>query len=408
MPTIEARACANGTTSYRVRWAEDGRQGTKPTVTFNTGEFVDAAGTARTFATLVKASGETMPTDDQLRAYGLGMLAAAAAPTGVVTVTDMCSSYIDHRERRLADGLEPDTIDLYRSYVRRYVEPLPLGNRALGDASLSFADIDAWQNQLLDAGSPRGRGPLSKNSVLAVRSQLLSPAFKWACGPDGNLRHAGNPMEYSKAPKKQRPAKRDRLWTPAEYALLVRHALDIGPEFGAMVATAAATGVRDGEYRQLRPEHALIGDRSLSVEERVTGARRVRPGTKNHTTRTVPVPDPIFQRLIVPRLDGRPHMFLGPGGGRWPYATERTRWVELRRRLAADGLRRHVTPHSLRHGYISFMTSHFGESKVAQLVGHEKESVTAGYVELSAADIARARDLASGLVSLPRARRTSR
>lgn len=406
MAYIETREHDGAVTSYRVRWRDGGKYGTKKTKVIAAGVFEHPDRVAAQLVAAIGLAGERWPGDDLLRAAGLGVFASDAVPAGAgpgaVTVAGMVGAYIDMLCRSI-NAPEQRTTDEYRAYLRLYVAPRAIGARDVTDPALTFADVDAWQHELMCTVAPGGRAPLSKNSVLKVRSSLLAPAFAWACGPRGRMRSAPDPMAHSEAPTKTDPAPKDRLFTPDEYLMFTTAAYTVDCSWADMVSTAAATGIRNSEYRPLRAEHVDTRRRVLYVATRATQGGRVIARTKNGTpVREVPVPDHILERCLAPRLRARGPLFTGPAGAAWAYATEADRWTALRRELAGAGLPRHITPHSLRHGYVTWLrTQGVDAGKVEAAVGHRKKSVTDGYDQLTDVDLGRIRDAMATLVRLP-------
>ena len=404
--SIEERKNRDHSVTYRVRWRDHtGR----PTYTFNTARLGPAAGAlADRFAQLVGAAGDRLPDPAALALFGLAWILPvdgqpSTAPNyisdgGPVTVAGACTAYLDW----LAASADPPTartLDDYRDYVRLYIAPRPLGQRAITDPAVTFHDVDQWQRELATTVAPGGRIPLGPNSISKVRAGVLAPALDWACSPRSStgqdltpLRSAANPMTYSVAPGHVDPAPRDILRSPADYALFTRCAYAVDRNWADWVVTVAATGLRDGEAAMVAAGGVDPDRGTLTVIERYTGGR-VEPGGKNGRRRDIPIPTTVLDRCVRPRLDRAGQLlFTGPRGGRWAYATAADRWAALRRELAAAGLRRHLTPHSLRHSYNTALTgADIHPVKIDLVMGHDSSSMRHTYNQLTDTDLARMR-----------------
>lgn len=406
--SIEERKNTDGTITYRVRWRQDG---TRPTYTFNTGRLGPAAGDlADRFAQLVAAAGDRLPDRAALALFGLGWILPTDEPSTVrdpgndliresriVTVADMCTRYIAFLCGSLA-APEKRTWREYESYVRLYIEPRPLGQRDVTDPALTFRDIDAWQVELASTVAPGGRRPLGTNSIAKVRAGLLAPAFGWACSPKSALdaaltplRTAPNPVTHSTAPELVPATPREILRSPADYATFIRCAYTVDPNWADWVVMVAATGVRDGEAVMFDPAAVDLDRGVVEVRSRFT-AGEIEAGGKNGHRRTVPIPAPVLERVIVPRLERAGStsrwLFTGPRGHRWAYSTAADRWAALRDRLAAAGLRRHLTPHGLRTGYSTWLTGHdHHPTKIDMVMGHVSTSMRHRYNQLTDRDL---------------------
>src|SRR6185436_13364349 len=99
---------------------------------------------------------------------------------------------------------------------------------------------------------------LSHDSVSKIRASVVAPAFTWACSlRSGQLRAAASPMTDSKAPAKRQATPPDILEIPREVATFIRCAWRRDPDFAAMVAVVAATGLRWEEITAVMPHHVI-------------------------------------------------------------------------------------------------------------------------------------------------------
>ncbi len=390
-----------------MRWRENG---VRPTYTFNTAKlgWLEAPDIASRFADLVTANGDRLPSREQLQPFGLDWIigptmtgqplpAPASNGSTMVTVTEAVTRYLVALKAKL-NAPTKRTTDEYDAYLRLHIQCRALG--AMDVATVEYDDIDAWQLELSSTVGPYGRKVLGRNSVLKVRSSLLAPAMTWACSKrSGPLRTQPNPLLDSEAPRKVDAPRRDLLHTPADYLTFLRCAYAVDSDWAAMLAVAAVTGLRRGELIQLGPAAVDATRDVLYVAERYS-AGLVEPGRKNSEAGEVPVPRWVTERILAPRRHARrPLLFTGPNGNRWAWTTEADRWTALRTALAAANLHRYLTPHCLRHGYNTWLTSHqIHPEKISIVMGHKSNKIGRRYTQLTEADLAMIRDAVTTLV----------
>lgn len=405
MPTIESRRNKDASLTWRVRWRESADY--RPTYTFNTNEFgARAERFAQTLHDLVAASGERLPTREQLAAYQLDWILGpviesevSAAPAGIVTVAEATRRYLDWLGRSVK-APEARTLKDYEGYLRRDIGCRAIG--ALDVATCQFEDIDAWQEELLTTVGPYGRAQLSPQTVRKIRLGVLTPMFTFAGSVRSGrppLRLLSSPLQDSELPEAGPAFQRDILETPDEYELFIRIAYAMDPDWTKLVTTAAATGLRLGESTQLGPASVHPRRHTLRVTDRFS-AGNIESGRKNGDAGTVPVPEWVTSRILVPALDrGGPYLFTGPSGGRWSYATESRRWATVRERLRAEGLNIKLTNHCLRKGYRTWLSSKKIESpKIDVVMGHRTPGIRGVYTDLTAADRAEIREAITTLI----------
>lgn len=395
MATIEKRKTKQGVERFAVKWRQGGRGGRDMTRTLPTKPEADA------FCGLVKMCGNTMPDDDQLRAFGFGwMLGDNGDDDGQtqvppMTVVELCYRFLDMKRKSLQAPSETTMYD-YRGYIKNYVQPRKLG--AMQAAIVHFSDIEDWEKNLMTEASPYGRKPLAANSVIKVRTGLVSPAFKWARSEKGGRLLTNDPFAEADMPKKDQTFLRALLFTPAEYGMFFHHARIVDPNWADMIEVVAATGMRFGEVAALAPT-AVDRRRGMINLIRRLSRRAEIPGTKNGLIRQVPVPWHLMTRVIEPRLGNGRYVFTGPLGGRWSSA-EWDRWDATRKRLANAGLSVHLTHHCLRHGYNTWLKSKkIDPDKIKKVMGHIDRSQSGRYDQLSEADLAEIRDAITELVT---------
>lgn len=194
---------------------------------------------------------------------------------GRITFGDYAGWWIEQRP------LRPRTRETYDSQLKHLLA-------AFGPAQLSqisSADVRSWHGQLSKSG-------LHPNTVSKIY-RLLRTIFTTAVD-DGVL--PSNPARIRGA-SKERSAERPLLTWDDVVAL----ANAIEPHFGALVWTAAASGLRFGELTGLEIRHVDIDRSELRVSQTLyfkkgSGATLGPPKTES-AHRTVAVPPRIAQRL---------------------------------------------------------------------------------------------------------------
>jgi integrase len=260
----------------------------------------------------------------------------------------------------------PKTVAGYRSLLDTLILPR-WADAALRD--MAFDDIQEWVSGLSVNGSVRfdGRG-LSAGRVIQAY-QVVSQVLRFAV----RAKHLpANPADGIELPR-QREATQRYL----THEQLHRLAVASG-RFRTMVLVLGCCGLRFGEAAALRCADVNCKTRRIRVSRSVTYVTYkglIEGSTKNHSTRTVPVP-----RFLAPLLetelahkDSGALVFPSRRGG---YLTEsELRWVfdPAAKHIGAEGL----TPHELRHTCASLAIAGGANVKVLQtLLGHKTATLT--------------------------------
>ncbi|MEV0709269.1 tyrosine-type recombinase/integrase [Nocardia aurea] len=261
---------------------------------------------------------------------------------------------------------KPKTVAGYRSLLDTLVLP-QWGRKPLRD--IEFEDVQAWVVTLSESGGYRFKGQGLSASRVIQAYQVLDQVLRFAIKAK---RLAVNPAEEIDLPQKS-PAEK-RYLTHREVLQL---ALGSG-RFRTLVFVLAYTGIRFGEAIALRPIDVDLERRRILVSRSATyvaGQGIVQTDTKNHTSRSVPVPRFLADQLTT-YLDGRdpaPLVFEGRHGGHLPLGE--FRWA-FDQAVAATGLEG-LVPHGLRHTAASLAISAGANIKVVQkMLGHKTATLT--------------------------------
>jgi integrase len=310
--------------------------------------------------------------------------------TAGATFADAAAEYLRYvevdRER------ERSTLGDYRGVINGYLLPR-LGTRDI--ASITSREIEAYRDELKALTREDGAKRLS-NRTIVRHLVVLHAIFKRAARVWGLQVNPASgdlvdrpPVQYSGE---------FRTLAPDEVRL-VSSRMEI-PAEGALVLTAAFTGLRLGELLALRWADVDFGLRRVHVRRSL--ANGVEKAPKSGKVRSSVMVDE-----VIAALDGlsRRDLFTGPDdlvfcdalGKHLSDGMLRRRFYEA---LDAVGLPR-VRLHDLRHGFGTIAVQAFPISDVQGYLGHAHISTTMRYVHHAPgdADAARLQAVLTGTVS---------
>lgn len=131
----------------------------------------------------------------------------------------------------------------------------------------------------------------------------------------------------------------------------------------------AGSGFRCGEVATLHMDEIDFAQRTVRLRETKT------------TPRTVPIPEAVFPMLESYCKDKQGHLFTGRNG----LPTDRSGWRDdFKKRLSTLGISKQVSPHSLRHSFITSCLSEGADLySIQRIVGHSDIRTTAVYMHPS-------------------------
>jgi integrase len=234
----------------------------------------------------------------------------------------------------------------------------------------------------LEAGEGPDGTPRKPMAVGTVRRfhQCLTTLLH-AARKDRAVKLSWNPAE-STAPRKSRGTvraldggdtentERVRTLSETEARAFVRAAEAMGTE-GLLLRVLIATGLRIGEARGLRWEHADLDGGKLRVREAVSWKPGVGdvsgPVKTNKSRRDISLPAPVVAAL-------RPHRQL-PSARVFPFTESGSKWI-MRTACKLAGIPRH-TLHELRHTFATRALAAGAPVKVvSEALGHETVQIT--------------------------------
>jgi integrase/recombinase XerD len=277
-------------------------------------------------------------------------------------------SYLDHLT--VERGLAPNTLSSYRRDLRRYLAHLAARDVSTPEG-VSEADVTAFLVALREGDEEHP--PLAANS--SARAVVAVRGFHRFLLREGQV--ASDPARGVRPPP---PAKR------LPKAISVE---DVEALLQAAGADETPRAVRDRALLELLyGSGARISEAiGLDVDELDLDSGTVRLLGKGNKERIVPVGS--FAREAVsaylvrsrPSLvaagPGSPALFLNARGGR---LSRQSAWTVLRAAAEKAGLRKAISPHTLRHSFATHLLDGGADVRVVQeLLGHASVTTTQVY-----------------------------
>jgi len=264
-------------------------------------------------------------------------------------------------------GLSPNSLAAYQSDLRhaaawfRKHEGIPL-------RGVTRAQLLRYLGALAQSGASA--------RTSARRLSALRQFFRYAVREGWSV---GDPTAEVASPRLGRPL--PKSLTEAEVEALLA-APDLATPEGfrdrVMLELLYATGLRVSELVSLQPEQVNLSQGAV----RVTG--------KGGKERLVPMGDEA-QRWLTRFLAGPRQELLGERLCNALFPTRRgngmTRqafWYRVRRHAVTAGIRKHLSPHTLRHAFATHLVNHGADLRVVQLLlGHSNLSTTQIYTHVA-------------------------
>ncbi len=275
---------------------------------------------------------------------------------------DVIEAYLDAvwMER----GLAENTLTAYRGDLRRFADWL--GGQGLGLLRARRADV--LQFLADQAGAPP--------RTIARRLSALRRFYLYQCR---ERRIEQDPCARVDAPKLGRPL--PHALTEAQVEALIA-APDTSSPLGlrdrAMLELLYATGLRVSELVTL----------TVAQLNRRQGVIRI--SGKGNKERLVPVGDEALEWLSVYLRDGR-GLILGARQSEALFPSRAGRamtrqafWQIIKRHASSAGIRKALSPHTLRHAFATHLLNHGADLRVVQmLLGHSDISTTQIYTHVA-------------------------
>lgn len=246
-------------------------------------------------------------------------------------------------------------VRLYRSLINNRLVP------CLGNKKITAVTADDFQTIL---NGMEGMSQPAITLMLSIMREVIHKAIA-----DGYIvRDITLGLVHPKFPR----AKEKRVLTPEERALLESLAVD-----RPWLAILYYTGMRNGEMRALTWSDIDLKGRSISINKALDSRGKMTGGKTANALRKVPISDQLA--AILQRFAGMPNVLVT--GDIWSS-------TKLSRRFEKLGLPEDITPHCLRHNFIT-MCWEAGVDVVitSKIVGHSSPMITLGiYTHLESSD----------------------
>lgn len=257
----------------------------------------------------------------------------------------------------------PGTVRCYRGNLAMHILP------ALGETpliELHRRDVRALLARLLELG----RAPNTVHGVLTTLSAVCQSAVDDDLLPSNPCHGAARRLW------ERRPEGEPKAPTWDEFCAVMEQARNRVPALAPVYLLSAYAGLRPGEALALRAVHVDPPLRRISVERTYHGHGLDGP-TKGRRKRVVTVGTAMAE-LLAERVETSksPDFWLFPGRRGYPFHI-RTIEKEFHESCRAAGVRRDLTPHSLRHGCATWLLEDGAlEVQVQRLLGHGSVQLT--------------------------------
>jgi integrase/recombinase XerD len=266
----------------------------------------------------------------------------------------------------LEDGLAKNTLASYRADLAQYAAWLE--KRGKGTLAAGNADIQAYLGAFY-----------KRNTRASSAARLLSSLkrfYRW-CLRQGRIK--ADPTLRIDSPKLPRPLPKSLTEEDVEGLLAAPETEKaLGLRDKAMLETLYASGLRVSE---------LVGLKLSQVSRDMGVVRVIGKGSKE---RMVPVGEEALAWIQRYLKEARPallgartseDLFVTARGGAM---TRQMFWYLLRRHAARAGLKKPISPHTLRHAFATHLLNHGADLRVVQmLLGHSDISTTQIYTHVA-------------------------
>jgi integrase len=292
---------------------------------------------------------------------------------GNISLKEFAKQWLKHRKL----ALKPSVYDSYRSIIEQHIIPY------FRDKNLNkiySGDIEDFKIALSQK-TGKGHVPLSAKTInnnLVVLHRIFGDAVD-------DARIEKTPVIYKKQKLPYNVPEKDHF-TVAEMNHFLEHVI---PAYKPFFITAWHTGLRIGE---------LIGLKWIDIDwqKKVINIRRsiyqvgsqdivTTPKTKSGL-RTIFITPTLQETLLkcknIKNMQTIEDYIFDKDGK--PYNKDGIVRSQFRQAVRKGGLRKTLTPHSIRHGLISVMRANFPEHIVKRMVGHSLgNNVTEAYTHLT-------------------------
>ncbi len=282
--------------------------------------------------------------------------------------TTLLDRFLEHAV--VERGLRENTLEAYHRDLTRYLDYLR--SRGVDPAALDRTEVPRYLLTLREAGLD----PRSVARHLSAIRQFHRFLLRDRHATVDPTAHLDAPRAWQKLPSVLSVEEVDRLLAAP------KGGTPIGLRNRAMLELMYASGLRVSE---------LVGVRLGQVDERLGIVRVIGKGDKE---RLVPVGETALTLLKQYRAEARPqlekgrpddHLFLGRHGRG---LTRQMCWHIIKAMARTAGIRKPITPHTLRHSFATHLVERGADLRSVQLMlGHADIATTQIYTHLSRAHL---------------------
>ena len=268
----------------------------------------------------------------------------------------------------LSDGLARNTLESYRRDVRQFAAWL---DESRGRALLEAAAGDLHAHLAWQVGTKHAK-PRTTGRLVSSLKRFFQFAVREGLRGDDPSADLESPKLPRSLPKSLSEAEVEMLLDAPDAAT------DIGLRDRAMLETLYASGLRVSE---------LVGLKTMQVSLDMNVVRVLGKGSKERLT---PLGEEAsdwiarYQREARPRLLGArksDSLFVTARGAAM---TRQAFWGLVKRHARTAGIRKPLSPHTLRHAFATHLINHGADLRVVQmLLGHADISTTQIYTHVA-------------------------
>ena len=268
----------------------------------------------------------------------------------------------------LADGLARNTLDGYRRDLAQFAAWL----QSSGAGPLLEARAEDLHRHLAWQVEARHAKPRTTGRLVSSLRRFYQFALSEGLRADDPAAELESPRLPRSLPKSLSEAQVEALIAAPDTTTA------LGVRDRAMLETLYASGLRVSE---------LVGLKLVQVSLEMGVVRLIGKGAKERLT---PLGEEAVAWIDAYRKQARPELLAGRKSDtlfvttRAAAMTRQAFWALIRRHAAVAGIRRDISPHTLRHAFATHLINHGADLRVVQmLLGHADISTTQIYTHVA-------------------------
>jgi integrase/recombinase XerD len=268
----------------------------------------------------------------------------------------------------LEDGLGEKTRQAYRSDLERFSRWLETQSDQPGLLSAGRSDLLGW----VSAGLAEGAKPSTASRRLSGLRRFYRYLLREGLIAEDPTLRIDSPRKPARLPDALSEQEVDLLLAEPDTEKPIEH------RDRAMLEVLYGCGLRVSELVGLRVDQVNLRQGVV----RITG--------KGDKERLVPLGEEATDWLLDYMRGSRPELLRGKAsddlfpGNRGSAMTRQAFWYRIKEYAARAGIRKHLSPHTLRHAFATHLLNHGADLRVVQmLLGHSDLSTTQIYTHVA-------------------------